>query len=146
MGGVRVMSGSDDNFLVNPTSLPLVHILTFELSTLLYTREADDTKEQIEKKCQALSAADAGSDLFSVQALQRQHEGFERDLVPLGDKVRQVLQSFSNTFHFIFNPIPMPSSLVLFFGLLFLYFSLFHICFCTLSLRQDHEKDMPHDH
>ncbi|XP_077012693.1 spectrin alpha chain, erythrocytic 1 [Tamandua tetradactyla] len=53
----------------------------------MFHREADDTKEQIEKKCQALSAADPGSDLFSVQALQRQHEGFERDLVPLGEKV-----------------------------------------------------------
>ncbi|XP_022415244.2 spectrin alpha chain, erythrocytic 1 isoform X2 [Delphinapterus leucas] len=53
----------------------------------MFHREADDTKEQIEKKCQALSAADPGSDLFSVQALQRQHEGFERDLIPLGEKV-----------------------------------------------------------
>ncbi|XP_054419326.1 spectrin alpha chain, erythrocytic 1 [Pteronotus mesoamericanus] len=53
----------------------------------MFHREADDMKEQIEKKCQALSAADPGSDLFSVQALQRQHEGFERDLIPLGEKV-----------------------------------------------------------
>ncbi|KAM5202520.1 spectrin alpha chain, erythrocytic 1 isoform 2-T6 [Hipposideros larvatus] len=53
----------------------------------MFHREADDTKEQIENKCQALSAADPGSDLFSVQALQRQHEGFERDLIPLGEKV-----------------------------------------------------------
>ncbi|XP_075396529.1 spectrin alpha chain, erythrocytic 1 isoform X1 [Tenrec ecaudatus] len=53
----------------------------------MFHREADDTKEQIEKKCQALRAADPGSDLFSVQALQRQHESFERDLVPLGEKV-----------------------------------------------------------
>ncbi|XP_074246098.1 spectrin alpha chain, erythrocytic 1 isoform X2 [Saimiri boliviensis] len=53
----------------------------------MFHREADDMKEQIEKKCQALSAADPGSDLFSVQALQRQHKGFERDLTPLGDKV-----------------------------------------------------------
>eukprot|EP00069_Balaena_mysticetus_P007680 bmy_19330T0 len=53
----------------------------------MFHREADDTKEQIEKKCQALSAADPGSDLFSVQALQRQHEGFERDLIPLEEKV-----------------------------------------------------------
>uniref|UniRef100_A0A8D1VUU2 Spectrin alpha chain, erythrocytic 1 n=1 Tax=Sus scrofa TaxID=9823 RepID=A0A8D1VUU2_PIG len=53
----------------------------------MFHRDADDTKEQIEKKCQALSAADPGSDLFSVQALQRQHEGFERDLTPLGEKV-----------------------------------------------------------
>uniref|UniRef100_A0A8C0PJ77 EF-hand domain-containing protein n=1 Tax=Canis lupus familiaris TaxID=9615 RepID=A0A8C0PJ77_CANLF len=47
----------------------------------------DDTKEQMEKKLQALGAADPGSDLFSVQALQRQHEAFERDLLPLGEKV-----------------------------------------------------------
>ncbi|XP_042637830.1 spectrin alpha chain, erythrocytic 1 [Orycteropus afer afer] len=53
----------------------------------MFHRDADDTKEQIEKKCQALCAADPGSDLFSVQALQRQHEGFERDLMPLGEKV-----------------------------------------------------------
>ncbi|XP_003795429.1 spectrin alpha chain, erythrocytic 1 [Otolemur garnettii] len=53
----------------------------------MFHREADDTKEQIEKKCQALNAADPGSDLFSVQALQRQHEVFERDLIPLGEKV-----------------------------------------------------------
>ncbi|XP_053523981.1 spectrin alpha chain, erythrocytic 1 isoform X2 [Artibeus jamaicensis] len=53
----------------------------------MFHREADDMKEQIEKKCQTLSAADPGSDLFSVQALQRQHEGFERDLIPLGEKV-----------------------------------------------------------
>ncbi|XP_007530647.2 spectrin alpha chain, erythrocytic 1 [Erinaceus europaeus] len=53
----------------------------------MFHREADDTKEQIEKKYQALSIADPGSDLFSVQALQRQHDGFERDLIPLGEKV-----------------------------------------------------------
>ncbi|XP_036298592.1 spectrin alpha chain, erythrocytic 1 [Pipistrellus kuhlii] len=56
----------------------------------MFHREADDVKEQIEKKCQALNAADPGSDLFSVQALQRQHEGFERDLAPLGDKVTKL--------------------------------------------------------
>ncbi|XP_066111276.1 spectrin alpha chain, erythrocytic 1 [Saccopteryx bilineata] len=53
----------------------------------MFHREANDTKEQIEKKSQVLGAADPGSDLFSVQALQRQHEGFERDLIPLGEKV-----------------------------------------------------------
>ncbi|KAM5236514.1 spectrin alpha chain, erythrocytic 1 [Ctenodactylus gundi] len=53
----------------------------------VFQREASDTKEQIEKKCQALKAADPGSDLLSVQALQRQHEVFERDLLPLGEKV-----------------------------------------------------------
>nr|XP_055190004.1 spectrin alpha chain, erythrocytic 1 [Nyctereutes procyonoides] len=53
----------------------------------VFQREADDMKEQMEKKLQALDAADPGSDLFSVQALQRQHEAFERDLLPLGEKV-----------------------------------------------------------
>uniref|UniRef100_A0A8C2VW96 Spectrin alpha chain, erythrocytic 1 n=1 Tax=Chinchilla lanigera TaxID=34839 RepID=A0A8C2VW96_CHILA len=53
----------------------------------VFHREADDTKEQIEKKCQALKIADPGSDLLSVQALQRQHEVFERELIPLGEKV-----------------------------------------------------------
>lgn len=53
----------------------------------MFHRDADETKEQIEKKCKTLSAADPGSDLFSVQALLRQHEGFERDLAPLGEKV-----------------------------------------------------------
>ncbi|CAH6789544.1 spectrin alpha chain, erythrocytic 1 [Phodopus roborovskii] len=53
----------------------------------MFHREADDIKEQIDKKCRALSAADPGSDLLSVQALQRQHEVFERDIIPLGEKV-----------------------------------------------------------
>lgn len=82
-------------------------------------------KEQIENKYQALSVADPGSDLFSVQALQRQHEGFERDLIPLGKKVRHELPSFSNTFLFIF----IPTSALLC-GLisqsLFLHFSLYY--------------------
>ncbi|GAB1285753.1 Spectrin alpha chain, erythrocytic 1 [Apodemus speciosus] len=53
----------------------------------MFHREADDVKEQIDKKCRALNAADPGSDLLSVQALQRQHEVFERDIIPLGEKV-----------------------------------------------------------
>uniref|UniRef100_G3W7Y5 Spectrin alpha chain, erythrocytic 1 n=1 Tax=Sarcophilus harrisii TaxID=9305 RepID=G3W7Y5_SARHA len=53
----------------------------------MFHRDAEDTKERIEKKSQALKAADSGSDLFSVQALQRRHDAFERDLEPLGEKV-----------------------------------------------------------
>ncbi|XP_029791714.1 spectrin alpha chain, erythrocytic 1 isoform X1 [Suricata suricatta] len=59
----------------------------------VFHREADDMKEQIEKKLQALRAADPGSDLFSVQALQRQHEVFERDLIPLGEKVTMLRET-----------------------------------------------------
>lgn len=51
-------------------------------------RDADETKEWIEEKNQALNTDNYGHDLASVQALQRKHEGFERDLAALGDKVR----------------------------------------------------------
>ena len=74
----------------------LQFVLLFLNFLPLCTREADDTKEQIEKKCQALNTADPGSDLFSVQALQRQHENFERDLVPLGEKVRCAFKPFQH--------------------------------------------------
>jgi len=35
-----------------------------------------------------LDTEDFGRDLRSVQALQRKHEGVERDLAALGDKIR----------------------------------------------------------
>ena len=54
----------------------------------LTSRDADETKEWIEEKNQALNTDNYGHDLASVQALQRKHEGFERDLEALGDKVR----------------------------------------------------------
>lgn len=54
---------------------------------LCLTRDADETKEWIEEKNQALNTDNYGHDLASVQALQRKHEGFERDLAALGDKV-----------------------------------------------------------
>ncbi len=37
-----------------------------------------------------MSIDDLGKDLRSVQALQRKHEGLERDLAALGDKIRQL--------------------------------------------------------
>lgn len=55
---------------------------------LCLLRDADETKEWIEEKNQALNTDNYGHDLASVQALQRKHEGFERDLAALGDKVR----------------------------------------------------------
>lgn len=54
----------------------------------MISRDADETKEWIEEKNQALNTDNYGHDLASVQALQRKHEGFERDLAALGDKVR----------------------------------------------------------
>ena len=43
-----------------------------------------------QEKDEALSIDDLGKDLRSVQALQRKHEGLERDLAALGDKIRQL--------------------------------------------------------
>uniref|UniRef100_A0A4W5RSV9 Spectrin alpha, non-erythrocytic 1 n=1 Tax=Hucho hucho TaxID=62062 RepID=A0A4W5RSV9_9TELE len=55
-----------------------------------FHRDADETKEWIEEKNQALNTDNYGHDLASVQALQRKHEGFERDLAALGDKVNSL--------------------------------------------------------
>uniref|UniRef100_A0A674EGB4 Spectrin alpha, non-erythrocytic 1 n=1 Tax=Salmo trutta TaxID=8032 RepID=A0A674EGB4_SALTR len=55
-----------------------------------FHRDADETKEWIEEKNQALNTDNYGHDLASVQALQRKHEGFERDLAALGDKVKSL--------------------------------------------------------
>ena len=53
-------------------------------------RDADETKSWINEKDTVLSSDDYGRDLASVQALQRKHEGLERDLAALEDKVRQL--------------------------------------------------------
>ncbi|XP_023929927.1 spectrin alpha chain-like isoform X4 [Lingula anatina] len=55
-----------------------------------YHRDVDETKEWIDEKDQALNTDDYGSDLASVQRLQRKHEGVERDLAALGEKVQQL--------------------------------------------------------
>ncbi|KAG8447987.1 hypothetical protein GDO86_015185 [Hymenochirus boettgeri] len=55
-----------------------------------FHRDADETKEWIEEKNQALNTDNYGHDLASVQALQRKHEGFDRDLAALGDKVNSL--------------------------------------------------------
>eukprot|EP00118_Oscarella_pearsei_P025242 m.307813 g.307813 ORF g.307813 m.307813 type:complete len:2422 (+) comp42859_c0_seq1:216-7481(+) len=52
-----------------------------------FNRDADETKAWISEKDLALSTDDYGRDLASVQALQRKHEGLERDLAALEDKV-----------------------------------------------------------
>ncbi|XP_041430679.1 spectrin alpha chain, non-erythrocytic 1 isoform X5 [Xenopus laevis] len=55
-----------------------------------FHRDADETKEWIEEKNQALNTDSYGHDLASAQALQRKHEGFERDLAALGDKMNSL--------------------------------------------------------
>jgi spectrin alpha len=52
-----------------------------------FVRAADETKSWINEKDTALLSDDYGRDLASVQALQRKHEGLERDLAALEDKV-----------------------------------------------------------
>lgn len=54
-----------------------------------FHRDVDETKDWIQEKDEALNNDDLGKDLRSVQALQRKHEGLERDLAALGDKVRK---------------------------------------------------------
>lgn len=53
-----------------------------------FHRDVDETKDWIQEKDEALDSEDFGRDLRSVQALQRKHEGVERDLAALGDKIR----------------------------------------------------------
>ncbi|KAL3872184.1 hypothetical protein ACJMK2_040130 [Sinanodonta woodiana] len=55
-----------------------------------YHRDVDETKDWIMEKDQALNNDNYGHDLASVQALQRKHEGIERDLAALGEKVRDL--------------------------------------------------------
>jgi spectrin alpha len=53
-----------------------------------FHRDIDETKDWIQEKDEALTTEDFGRDLRSVQALQRKHEGVERDLAALGDKIK----------------------------------------------------------
>jgi len=55
-----------------------------------YHREVDETKDWIREKDVTLNNDNYGHDLASVQALQRKHEGLERDLAALGEKVREL--------------------------------------------------------
>lgn len=54
---------------------------------LLCCRDVDEAKDWMSEKAEALETPDYGRDLRSVQALQRKHEGLERDLAALGEKV-----------------------------------------------------------
>jgi spectrin alpha len=57
-----------------------------------FQRDADETLEWIGEKNAALGSDDAelGRDLASVKRLQRKHEGVERDLEALGDRIREL--------------------------------------------------------
>ncbi|KAH3689596.1 hypothetical protein DPMN_194383 [Dreissena polymorpha] len=55
-----------------------------------FNRDADETIAWIMEKDAILSTDDYGRDLASVQALRRKHEGVERDLAALNEKVSQL--------------------------------------------------------
>ena len=59
-----------------------------------FHREIDETKDWIQEKDDALSIDDLGKDLRTVQALQRKHEGLERDLAALGERLRLTEKRF----------------------------------------------------
>lgn len=54
-------------------------------------RDVDETISWIKEKEQLMASDDFGRDLASVQALLRKHEGLERDLAALEDKVTHTL-------------------------------------------------------
>lgn len=53
-----------------------------------FSRDVDETKGRILEKTSKLDLDEYGSDLASVEALRRNHEGFERDLAALEDSVQ----------------------------------------------------------
>ncbi|KAF5401772.1 Spectrin alpha chain non-erythrocytic [Paragonimus heterotremus] len=55
-----------------------------------YHRECDEAKEWVDEKQSRLMTDDLGTDLTSVQRLIRKHDALERDLVALGDRVKQL--------------------------------------------------------
>merc|ERR1719411_1504995 len=65
----------------------------------MFHRDVDETKDWIAEKDEALNNDDIGHDLRTVQALQRKHEGLERDLAALGDKITQLDEKASKLMH-----------------------------------------------
>ncbi|GFT44789.1 spectrin alpha chain [Nephila pilipes] len=55
-----------------------------------FQRDVDETKDWIREKDDNLNSDICGDDLRSVQTLQRKHEGLERDLAALGDRIRSL--------------------------------------------------------
>merc|ERR1719415_241483 len=65
----------------------------------MFHRDVDETKDWISEKDEALNNDSVGHDLRTVQALQRKHEGLERDLAALGDKIKQLDEKASKLMH-----------------------------------------------
>ena len=58
------------------------------ITFVFFVRDADETIAWIAEKDVVLSTDDFGRDLGSVQQLQRKHDGVERDLAALEEKVK----------------------------------------------------------
>merc|ERR1719334_1626522 len=65
----------------------------------MFHRDVDETKDWIAEKDEALNNDSVGHDLRSVQAFQRKHEGLERDLAALGEKITQLDEKASKLMH-----------------------------------------------
>jgi len=60
-----------------------------------FHRDIEETKDWIQEKTEAVSTENMGTDLRSVQLLMRKHEGLERDLAALEDKIKNI-DDFAN--------------------------------------------------
>lgn len=76
-------------------------------------RDVDETKDWIDEKDQALHNDNYGNDLASVQALQRKHEGMERDLAALGEKVCMTRNQIKILTNYVYCPNAILKHLVL---------------------------------
>ena len=65
----------------------------------MFHRDVDETKYWIGENDEALNNDDIGRDLRNVQALQREHEGLERELAALGDKIHQLDEKAGKLMH-----------------------------------------------
>jgi len=65
-----------------------------------FQRDADETMDWINEKNETLLDTELGANLPTVKRLQRKHDGFERDLDALGERIRElddVSQRLMNT-------------------------------------------------
>lgn len=76
------------SLFVNCELLVILLNFVYKYCKIQFFRDADETIAWITEKDAVLSSDDYGRDLASVQALQRKHEGIERDLAALEEKVR----------------------------------------------------------
>lgn len=95
---------------------------------VLAYRDVDETISWIKEKEQLMASDDFGRDLASVQALLRKHEGLERDLAALEDKVSL---SLSTNFFFSYFTIQAKSNLYIYSLIVFFFM---YIQFNALSV------------